>query len=76
MGCQCCRLFAHLPGSLDFCCHDLLSVHAAHQDVNPDAVPSIVPYRELQILVVDVCVLHCGIWSGSHLLKSVCMCAC
>lgn len=76
MGCQCCKLLAHLLGSLDFCCHDLLGVHVAHQDVDPDAVPSIVSHRKLQILVVDVCVLHCRIWSGGHLLESLCLCAC
>lgn len=76
MGCQCCKLLAHLSGSLDFCCYDLLSMHAAHQDVNLDAVPSTVSYRKLQILVVDVCVLYRGIWSGCYLLESLCLRAC
>lgn len=75
MGRQCCKLLAHLSGSLDFCCHDLFGVHVDRQDVDSNAVPSIVSYRKLQILVVDMCVLHCGLWSGSHLRKSLCLCA-
>lgn len=76
MGRQRRSLLADLPGSLDVCCHDIFSLHVAHQDVHLDVVPKIVPHRQLQVPLVDVCVLYYGIWFGSYLLQSICLCAC
>lgn len=76
MGRQRRQILANFPGGLDICCHDIFSVHVTHQDVHLDAVSEVVSYRQLQISMVDVCVLHYGIWSGCYLLESVRLCAC
>jgi len=69
-------ILANFSGGLDVWCHDLLCLHVAHQDVHLDVVSKTVPYRQLQVSLVDVRVLYHGIWLGCCFLKSICLCAC
>jgi hypothetical protein len=47
MGRQRRAVFAILSGDLDVRCHDIFSLHVAHQDVHLDVVPKTVSYRQL-----------------------------